>query len=135
MKDSVFFDTNILVYAHTDLDILKQSVAQKLIAANQSFISTQVLQELGNTLNRKFKHTWNDVAKVLIDATANNSLYINVENTIRQACQIAARYGFSFYDSMIVSAALESNCTTLYSEDLHDGQVIDGKVTVKNPFR
>jgi len=49
MSDKVFLDTNILVYAHTDVDIVKQSVAQKLIADSDSYISTQVLQELANT--------------------------------------------------------------------------------------
>jgi predicted nucleic acid-binding protein len=73
MNDSAFLDTNILVYAHTDFDTAKQLVAQKLIGDTQSFISTQVLQELANTLNRKFKQPWNDVANVLADATANNT--------------------------------------------------------------
>jgi len=135
MNDNAFLDTNILVYAHTDFDTAKQLVAQKLMADSQSFISTQVLQELANTLNRKFKHPWNDVANVLADATSNNNLHINAENTIRQACQIAGRYGFSFYDSMIISAAMESNCAVLYSEDMQNGQVIDGKLTIKNPFK
>ena len=134
MKDSVFFDTNILVYAHTDLDTVKQSVAQKQIGVSRTYISTQVLQELGNVLHRKFKRSWSDVIKVLANAAANNNLHINNESTIRQACQLAARYGFSFYDSLIISAAIESDCTILYSEDLHDGQVIEGKVTVRNPF-
>jgi predicted nucleic acid-binding protein len=135
MSDNVFLDTNILVYAHTDLDIAKQSIAQKLIAENVSFISTQVLQELANTLNRKFKHSWDDINVVLSDAVLNNNLHLNAENTIRQACRIAARYGFSFYDSMIISAAIDSNCSILYSEDLQDDQVIDEKLTVKNPFK
>jgi predicted nucleic acid-binding protein len=52
-----------------------------------------------------------------------------------QACQIAGKYGFSLYDSLIVAAALESNCSVLYSEDLQDGQAIEGKLTVKNQFR
>ena len=134
MNDSAFLDTNILVYAHTDFDTPKQLVAQKLIGDTHSFISTQVLQELANTLNRKFKQPWDDVANVLADATANNNLHVNTENTIRQACQIAGRYGFSFYDSMIISAAIDSSCAILYSEDLQNGQVIDGKLTVKNPF-
>ena len=53
MKDSVFLDTNILVYAHTDLDPEKQKIAQEIMSANQSIISTQVLQELANTLKKK----------------------------------------------------------------------------------
>lgn len=63
MSDRVFFDTNILVYAHTDLNIAKQSTAQALIINSPSFISTQVIQELANTLYRKFKHPWKDVEK------------------------------------------------------------------------
>jgi predicted nucleic acid-binding protein len=48
---------------------------------------------------------------------------------------VAQRYRFSFYDALIVAAALESGCTTLFSEYLQDGQVIDRTLTVRNPFR
>lgn len=74
MSDSAFLDTNILVYAHTDSDTAKQLVAPKLIGTSQSFISTQVLQELANTPNPRFKQSWNDIANVLADATVNNNL-------------------------------------------------------------
>ncbi len=132
MSDRVFLDTNILVYAHTDVDVAKQSIAQKLIIDNLSFISTQVLQELANTLNRKFNHSWKDVAKVLADATENNSLHINTDVTIKSSCRLAGIYKFSFYDSLIIAAALE--CDMLYSEDLNNGQIIEKKLTIVNPF-
>ena len=74
MSVDVFFDTNILVYAHTDVDIVKQSVAQNLIRESGSFISTQVLQELANTLFRKFHQPWNDIEAVLTNAVDNNAL-------------------------------------------------------------
>jgi predicted nucleic acid-binding protein len=135
MNDSIFLDTNVLVYAHTDLDTIKQAASQKLMEKGPSFVSTQVLQELANTLNRKFKHSWEDIGKVLSDVTVNNNLHVNDEMTIKRACEIADRYRFSFYDSLIISAALESNCTMLYSEDLHDGQVIEGTLKVENPFK
>src|SRR5207244_1109319 len=48
--------------------------------------------------------------------------------------RIAAKYGFPFYDALIAAAALEAECTTLYSEDFQDGQVIEGRLTVRNPF-
>ena len=51
-----------------------------------------------------------------------------------EALALMARYGFSIYDSLIVAAALSANCTTLHSEDLQHGQVIDGRLTVRNPF-
>lgn len=82
MSDRVFFDTNILVYAHTDLNIAKQSTAQTLIINSPSFISTQVIQELANTLYRKFKHPWKDVEKVLTDSIQKNTLHVNSEQTI-----------------------------------------------------
>jgi predicted nucleic acid-binding protein len=65
----------------------------------------------------------------------NNKLYTNSESTIIGACNLADQYGFSFYDSLIIAAALECDCNMLYSEDLHDGQLIEGKLTIKNPFK
>ncbi len=64
----------------------------------------------------------------------NSSLHINTEDTILQACRIASQYGFSFYDSLIISAALESDCTVLYSGDMQHNQIIDNRLTIINPF-
>jgi predicted nucleic acid-binding protein len=135
MNDKVFLDSNILVYSYSVTEIDKQLIARKLIEDTHSFISTQVLQELCNIVTRKFKFSYEQAITAANESCQNNNLHINSENTILQACRIADRYGFSFYDSMIISAALESNCTIVYSEDLHDGQVIDEKLTVKNPFK
>jgi predicted nucleic acid-binding protein len=55
-------------------------------------------------------------------------------NTIFLACDIAKRYGFSFYDSLIIAAVLENNCTILYSEDLQHNQVIEQRLRIINPF-
>lgn len=54
--------------------------------------------------------------------------------TIRRALTITERYGFSIYDSLIVATALEAGCSTLYSEDMHHGQVIEERLTLVNPF-
>jgi predicted nucleic acid-binding protein len=48
--------------------------------------------------------------------------------------RIAAQYRFHIYDALVAAAALEAECTTLYSEDLKDGQIIDGRLTIRNPF-
>jgi predicted nucleic acid-binding protein len=56
-------------------------------------------------------------------------------NTHEAALKIAQQYGFGIYDAMIAAAALEAKCSTLYSEDLQDGQVVDGELTIRNPFR
>ncbi|WTM30151.1 putative nucleic acid-binding protein, contains PIN domain [Chitinophaga sp. 180180018-2] len=135
MNDNVFLDSNILVYSYSNSEISKQEVSRKLITDNNSFISTQVLQELCNIVTRKFQFSYTQAAMAIKECCQNNNLHTNTENTILQACQIADKYGFSFYDSLIISAALESNCSVLYSEDLHNGQVINGKITIKNPFK
>jgi predicted nucleic acid-binding protein len=135
MIDNVFLDSNILVYSYSNSEIQKQAIARQLIADSNSLISTQVLQELCNIVTRKFKFSYEQAAIAIKESCQNNSLHINTEDTVLQACQIAGRYGFSFFDSMIVSAAIESGCVILYSEDMQDGQIIEGKLTVKNPFK
>jgi predicted nucleic acid-binding protein len=55
--------------------------------------------------------------------------------TILAALTVAERYGFSHYDSLIVATALEAGCSTLYSEDMQHGQLIDNRLTIINPFR
>jgi hypothetical protein len=50
------------------------------------------------------------------------------------ACQIAEKYQFSFYDSLIIASALKCDCYTLYSEDLQHGQIIEDKLKIINPF-
>lgn len=134
MNDNVFLDTNIIVFSYSYTEPEKQRKARQLIVESNSFISTQVLQELANTLSRKFKFGFPDVLKAIEECRQNNITHINTEGTLLQACKIAERYGFSFYDSVIISAALESDCTILYSEDMSHGQVIENKLKIVNPF-
>jgi predicted nucleic acid-binding protein len=71
---------------------------------------------------------------VASEAIQNNILHVNSDSTILEAFRIAERYGFSFYDSLIISAALESGCNTLYSEDMQHGQLIENRLKIVNPF-
>jgi len=89
---------------------------------------------LTNTLTRKFKLPLNSAIKAIDECCANNNVFVNNPETIKGAINIADRYGFSFYDSLIISAALESDCKVLYSEDLHNGQIIEKKLKIQNPF-
>ncbi|MDH5382290.1 MAG: PIN domain-containing protein [Cyclobacteriaceae bacterium] len=134
MNGKVFLDTNIIVYAHTDYDRRKQITAQKLIREEDTCISTQVLQETANILSKKFNQTWADIIKVLQDAANNSKLHNNSQSTILLACKIAGKYKYSFYDSLIIAASVESDCEQLLSEDLHDGQEIEKSLTIINPF-
>jgi predicted nucleic acid-binding protein len=133
-SDKLFLDSNIIVYSHTDLEPDKQKIAQTIIAEKLTIISTQVLKETANTLVKKFKHSWKDVSKVIAEAASNNLVHINTSETILEACNIADKYNFSFYDSLIIAAALESDCNFLYSEDMQHNQVIEKRLKIVNPF-
>ncbi len=135
MNDRVFFDSNILIYCYSNSEQEKRAIARQLIAENNSMISTQVLQELTNTLTKKFKFSYGEAAILVKESCQNNNLHINTEDTILQACDIAQRYGFSFFDSLVISAALETECSILYSEDMNHDQKIYNRLTIINPFK
>jgi len=134
MSGRVFFDTNVLVYAYSSSDAAKRQVALTLGITPDRWISTQVLIEFTNVLARKLKTSWPDIQLSLIELTNNNSVQTTSPATIAHATRLAQRYGFSWFDALIVAAALECGCETLYSEDLHAGQLIEGTLQVVNPF-
>lgn len=68
------------------------------------------------------------------ECCANNILVTNTRDIIQEATKIADRYGFSFYDSLIISAALNAGCKKLYSEDMQHNQLIEKKLIIINPF-
>lgn len=135
MNDNCFIDTNILVYCYTDDEPIKQQKALRIANGSDSFISTQVLTELSNTLKRKFKLSWQAVENVISEVSSDFNVFVNKPATIERACRVADKYKYSFYDSLIIAAALSSNCKTLYSEDMQDGQVIENSLKIINPFK
>ena len=135
MKGNCFIDTNILVYCYTDDEPVKQQKALGIANDSDTFISTQVLTELSNTLKKKFKLDWQAVENVISEVSSDFNVYVNKPATIERACQVADKYQYSFYDSLIIAAALSCNCKTLYSEDMQGGQVIENSLTIVNPFK
>lgn len=130
-----FFDSNILVYAHS-LD-QRSAVARALLADEQhpNIISVQCLNEFVNVARRKLEMSWTEIGEALdfihtcCPTTIAMTLPLHERGLI-----LAERYQLSVYDALIAAAALEAECDTLYSEDLHHGLVIDGLLRVENPF-
>ena len=135
MSDSVFFDTNVLVYAYSNDDLVKKATALVLGAIPDRWLSTQVLIEFVNVLTRKLKTGWPDAQTAVLEVTQNHNVHQTSPDTILAATRLAQRYGFSWFDALIVAAALECGCETLYSEDLNAGQLIEGRLRVVNPFQ
>jgi predicted nucleic acid-binding protein len=104
-----------------------------LLLKDQGIISTQVLSELSNLLSKKFRFKWPDIATVHDNLTQNLAVHIVSPSTIHKAISLAERFKFSYYDTLILSAAIEASCSILYSEDFQHNQVIEG-VRIINPF-
>ncbi|MDR3243635.1 MAG: PIN domain-containing protein [Elusimicrobiota bacterium] len=132
--DKVFLDTNILVYLHSDADVLKYKKAVAIIEDYENcIVSTQVLSEFCNVCIKKLKRLPQEIESTIDDILEICELSTVSKETIRQAIYLQGRYKFSYYDSLIISSALENDCKYLFSEDLTDKQEIEGLV-IKNIF-
>lgn len=128
-----FLDTNILVYSTTVG--AKALVAQQLMA-EPFVISVQALNEFANIGRRKLGLSWLRIAEIVSDMSISAQAVVAVEQQMTQiALRLVQLYNLSFYDAVMVAAALKAECPCFYSEDLHHGLVVDGKLTVINPFR
>lgn len=134
MKGKFFVDTNVLLYCYSVTEPEKKQKAIKVSKSENAFISTQVLSELCNILYKKFKLSWEDIESANLELIENFLVHINLPDTVIQACGLSDKYHFSFYDSLIIAAAIESGCSILYSEDLNHNQKIENKLLILNPF-
>jgi predicted nucleic acid-binding protein len=133
MSDAeAFFDTSVLLYL-LSAETEKADRAEELLEQS-GVISVQMLNEFTVVGTRKLGLSFAEVREVLgTIRTVCDTQPLTVEHHDK-ATEIAERYGFSFYDSVIVASALLAGCRTLYSEDLQHRQVIDKRLTVINPF-
>ena len=133
MRGEAFLDTNILVYA-VALDDPRTARAEGLLASGAT-ISVQILNEFVSVARRKLSMPWPEVKEALdaFRALCPSPLPVTIE-LHDAALKIAEQYGFAIYDALVVAAALEAGCAILYSEDFQDGQTIEGKLTIRNPF-
>ncbi len=129
---SAFFDTNILVYGYDDT---ARGVKARSLVAQGGQIAVQSLNELALVLRRRYGMSFADmraeVARVAETLHAPVPLTLDVH---RAGMALAERYKLAIYDSMLLAAALTAGCDTFWSEDMADGLVIDGRLTIRNPF-
>lgn len=127
-----FFDTNIILYLLDEGP--KLEIAEALIA-KQGMVSVQVLNEALVNCIRKAGMSWEEAGQFL-DGIRQLCLVEDLTSATHDIGRaLGERYGFSVYDAMIVAAALKANCTTLYSEDMQDGLLVEGQLRIVNPFR
>ncbi len=140
MKDNFFLDTNVFVYSFDQEDLEKQSIARNLIklslSSQKGVISYQVIQEFCNVALQKFKQPLSvaDCGKYLANILSPLAIFFPSLNFYQSALEVKQTYKYCWYDSLIVSAALLSKCSILYSEDLQHEQVIQN-LQIIDPFR
>jgi predicted nucleic acid-binding protein len=133
MTGLFFLDTNILVYAALQPD-LRSETARGLLA-RRGVISVQVLNEFANVASRKLRRSWPEIQQA-VDAIRILCTPVSAVSvaTHEAAVGIAGRTGYQFFDALIIASAIEAGCDTLFSEDMQNGRVIDGRLTIRDPF-
>ena len=127
-----FLDSNVLVYAFTT-DV-RASRAQQLLERG-CLINVQILNEFANVARRKLAMSWMELMEALEDIRTLCPTIASVTiDTHSAGLKRAQRYGLSVFDGLVVAAALEAGCATLWSEDMHHGLVIDERLKILNPF-
>lgn len=130
--DRLFFDTNIPLYLLSE-DKLKADRAEEILGWG-GVISVQVLNEFASVAKRKLKMSYPEIREILSVIRAVCEIKPLTIEIHEQGLTIAEQFGFSLYDSLIISAALQADCTIVYSEDMQHGQNINGQLLILNPF-
>jgi len=130
--DKPFFDTNILLYL-LSIENSKADCAEVIISKG-GIISVQVLNEFASVAFRKLGMAYHEIREILDSIRAICQIQPVTIETYDLGLDVAERFGFSLYDSMIVSAALQSGCSILYSEDMQNGQKVNTQLIITNPF-
>jgi predicted nucleic acid-binding protein len=130
----VFIDTNVFIYLYSEDEYMKQQIAQKAVTKYECVISTQVLNEFSNVCIKRLNKKTDEV-EAAIDEMAEHCFVATLEKEdIKQAVRLHEKFGYNYYDCLMIASALKSNCAYLLTEDLADGQTIEGKLTIVNIF-
>ena len=134
MSGRAFLDTNLFVYLHSSTDTLKKEQVTSAIGQYERYVSTQVLNEFSNVCIRKLGMPIPDVKKAVLEICETCHVIVVDDETVLAALDKHETLGYSFYDCLMLASALESGCVHLLSEDMADGQIVDGSLTIKNIF-
>lgn len=135
--ENIFFvDTNIWIYAFTDIkDEAKSDIARQIISNKRIALSIQVINEVSKNLLKTGKFDEREIEE-FIEAVYEDYIIVEFSKDILvKASKLRFRYNFSFWDSMIVSSALHLNADVLYSEDMQNNMLVDSNLRIINPFK
>jgi predicted nucleic acid-binding protein len=133
MPMAASLDSNVIIYL-AGRDPAKAARSRTLVGEG-GWISAQVLNEVAAVARRKLRFAWQDIHELL---ELVRSVFIVEPLTLathEQTLFVAERYKLDVYDSAVVASALLAGCDTLWSEDMHHGLLVEGTLTIRNPYR
>jgi predicted nucleic acid-binding protein len=135
MPDRIFVDTNVLVYFISDEK--KKSPGQRdiIFSSEEVFVSSQVISEFISVCLSKKLLKADEISSVTNHFFEAFCFSPVQELTIIKALQLRKKLQYSFWDCLIIASALENDCSILYMEDMQEKQIVDGKLTIINPFK
>jgi predicted nucleic acid-binding protein len=131
MATDAFFDTNVLVYLAVSEPAKARRARESL--ANGGVISVQVLNEFISVVRRRHALGWEEIRELLAGFRNRFGVEPLRQATQERAIEIAEAYRLDIHDATIVASAEHAGCTTLFTEDMQDGQVIAG-LTIRDPL-
>jgi len=135
MSDNVFLDTNILVYLYSTSEQQKRNTSISILRDYNCVTSIQALNEFNNVFIKKYKMPNSSIRTAVANISKSCSVQFVTESTIHKALDMNMRHGYSYYDCLMLASALESNCKTLFSEDMGDNHVVEGGLKIINPYK
>lgn len=125
-----------MIYAYSVDESEKQAIVSRILSDQKesAIISIQVLNEISNTLFKKFKKTAMEVENVVLELARSFQVVDFSIHTQLMAIHLKDQYCLQFYDAFIVATALENDCSFIISEDMQNGLVIQNRLTIRNPF-
>jgi len=135
MKDRVFLDTNVLIYLYSESESKKRKLTLQILNSYYSVTSIQALNEASNVWFKKYGWDGTKIREHLDNIKlVCDEILITGHGTINTALSLKDRYGYLYYDCLMLAAALESNCSTIMTEDMNNGQVINSQLYIRDPF-
>lgn len=137
MSDRIFVDSNVWLYAFILGDQDKHGVAKLLLDEHEEriVVSSQIVHEVSVNLLKKAQMSESALRRFLTDVHRKYRVEPCRLKVDLKASELRETHCLSYWDSLVVAAALESDCSKLFTEDLQDGQVFEERLTVVNPFK
>ena len=135
MNDKIFLDSNIFIYIYSNTEPIKSNICQNAIKENDCCTSTQALNELSNVCIKKWNIDRSIIENAINEICSVCKINLINEDTVKKALYINEKYKYSYYDCLMLASALENDCQKIFTEDMHDGQVIENKLTIVNIFK